>query len=277
MLVLESLEKSDAKVAEELLGEVTFALGVMVFRSAFTSQWLLPTVLKPKILFVYPPAWIRIVIIPGMDRGKTSLDNNGFLITMWTCSEQTAAVTCCLHSLQCPQRFGGWWFPTLAVWWCEHYLRFSCSQGSFSHLTVRCVKQTIQRDLLKSCLARLVLQRGRTAPVHGLWLEREGTEGWNRGCSGLLRSALTFCVPSMTSGAAFLNDGPVSLTAPCSLSHPWDSVILWDVCPRPWDREAVTSWHCHVNITGWERQNSPDVWEVSPVQSLFFKVACGGR
>lgn len=38
MLVLESLEKSDAKVAEELLGEVTFALGVMVFRSALTSQ-----------------------------------------------------------------------------------------------------------------------------------------------------------------------------------------------------------------------------------------------
>lgn len=38
MLVLESLEKSDAKVAEDLLGEETFALGLMAFSCAFPSQ-----------------------------------------------------------------------------------------------------------------------------------------------------------------------------------------------------------------------------------------------
>lgn len=35
MLVLESLEKSDAKVAEDLLGEVTSALGLVAFSCAF--------------------------------------------------------------------------------------------------------------------------------------------------------------------------------------------------------------------------------------------------
>lgn len=40
MLVLESLEKSDAKVAEDLLGEKTFAFGLMAFSCAFPSQGL---------------------------------------------------------------------------------------------------------------------------------------------------------------------------------------------------------------------------------------------
>lgn len=41
MLVLESLEKSDAKVTDDLLGKVTFALALVVFRYVFTSQELL--------------------------------------------------------------------------------------------------------------------------------------------------------------------------------------------------------------------------------------------
>lgn len=41
MLVLESLEKSDAKVTDDLLGKVTFALSLVVFRYVFTSRGLL--------------------------------------------------------------------------------------------------------------------------------------------------------------------------------------------------------------------------------------------
>lgn len=73
MLVLESLEKSDAKVTDDLLGMVTFALSL--FRCSHFAVSVKSWNLK-SLLYVIPCG-------QGveMDGRKTWIEKNGFLIT----------------------------------------------------------------------------------------------------------------------------------------------------------------------------------------------------